>query len=42
MAQTGSVIFSLSDIFVNDLENGRERKCVEFGDNVNLKGAESF
>lgn len=42
MAQQGSVMFSLSDIFVNDLDNGKERKCVEFADNVNLEGAESF
>lgn len=35
-------MFSLSDIFVNDLDNGKERKCVKFADNVKLEGAESF
>lgn len=42
MVRPGSVMFSLSDIFVNDLDNGKERKCVEFADNVKLEGAESF
>lgn len=42
MVQPGSVMFSLSDIFVNDLDNGKERKCVEFADDVKLEGPESF
>lgn len=42
MVQPGSVMFSLSDIFVNDLDNGKERKYVEFADDVKLEGPESF
>lgn len=42
MVQPGSVMFSLSDIFVNDLDNGKEKKYVEFADDVKLEGAESF
>lgn len=42
MVQPGSVMFSLSNIFVNDLDNGKKRKCVEFADDVKLEGAESF
>lgn len=29
MVLPDSVMFSLSDICVNDLDNGKERKCVE-------------
>lgn len=42
MVLPGSVMFSLSDIFVNDLDNGKERKCVEFAADVKLEGVESF
>lgn len=42
MVQPGSAMFSLSDIFVNYLDNGKERKCVEFADDVKLEGTESF
>lgn len=42
MVLPGSVMFSLSDTFVNDLDNRKERKHIEFADYVKLEGAESF